>query len=70
MNQEGIINLSILTMSGPGKFTCVDSNQATAYTPGSPGVALLSVTLNLTLATTLHPDLNTSEFSEGAGGVV
>ena len=34
LNQERAINLSILAMSQPGKFSRVESNQATSSTPG------------------------------------
>ena len=34
LNQERTINLSILAMSHPGKFSRVESNQAAGSTPG------------------------------------
>ncbi len=49
-NQERAINLSILTVSGPGEFPGVESNWAADSTPGG---ALPSIPLSFSLATIL-----------------
>ena len=67
LNQERAINLSILTMSGPGEFAKAEPDQATRPPLGA---VFPSMPLSFSLATILLPEPNNFDFSQGAEGVI